>query len=45
MHSMVHLPHGVPLPKKEAMKTELDKIMTNQIIAPVTEHPIRCLVS
>lgn len=37
MHSMVRLPHGVPLPKKEAMKTELDKMMTNQIIAPVTE--------
>ena len=30
------------MPKKEAMKAELDMMVTNQIIAPVTE-PTNCL--
>ena len=34
---VVHPPRRVPVPKKEAMKAELDKMMTNQIIVPVTE--------
>ena len=34
---VVHPPRRVPVPKKEAMKAELDKMVTSQIIAPVTE--------
>ena len=34
---VVHPPRRVPVPKKEAMKAELDKMVTNQIIVPVTE--------
>ena len=34
---MVHPPRRVPVPKKEAMKEELEKMVTNQIIVPVTE--------
>ena len=34
---VVHPSCRVPVPNKEAMKSELDKMVTNQIIVPVTE--------
>ena len=34
---VVHPPRRVPVPKKEAMKTELDKMVADKIIIPVTE--------
>ena len=34
---VVHPPRRVPVPKKDAMKAELEKLVSNQIIAPVTE--------
>ena len=36
---VVHPPRRVPVPKKEAMKTELDKMVAYKIIIPVTEPP------
>ena len=36
-HPVVHPPRKVPVPKKEAMKTELDKMVSKEIITPVTE--------
>ena len=35
-HPMVHPPRRVPVPKKKAMKAELDKMVTNKIIVPLT---------
>ena len=37
VHPVVHPPRRVPVPKKEAMKTELDKMVAKEIITPVTE--------
>ena len=34
---VVHPPRRVPVPKKEAMKTELDKMVADKIVTPVTE--------
>ena len=34
---VVHPPRRVPVPKKDAMNTELENLVSNQIIAPVTE--------
>jgi len=34
---VVHPPRRVPVPKKEAMKIELDKMVADKIITPVTE--------
>ena len=34
---VVHPPRRVPVPKKEAMKVELDKMVAGKIITPVTE--------
>ena len=36
---VIHPPQRVPVPKKEAMKTELDKMVAYKIIIPVTEPP------
>ena len=38
VRSVVHPPRRAPVAKKEAMKAELDKMVNNQIIAPVTEQ-------
>ena len=35
--AVVHPPRRVPVPKKEAMRKELDKMVAEKIIAPVTE--------
>lgn len=35
---MVHPPRRVSVPKKEAMKAELDSMVNNLIITPVTEQ-------
>ena len=35
--SVVHPPLKVPVPKKEAMKTDLYKMVADKIITPVTE--------
>ena len=37
VHPIVHPPRRVPVPKKESMKTELDKMVSKEIITPVTE--------
>ena len=34
---VVHPPRRVPVPKKEAMKTELDKMVADKIVTPATE--------
>ena len=34
---VVHPPRRVPVPKRDAMKAELENLVSNQIIAPVTE--------
>ena len=34
---VVHPPRRVPVPKKDAMKAELENLVSNQVIAPVTK--------
>ena len=37
VNPVVHPPRRVPVPKKDAMKAALEKLVSNQIIASVTE--------